>query len=326
MFAGEVPCDQHGTPLTKKIVNEAAHKVLAEGLEIDFSFSSKPPEGYPDFFVKMTAYIEILEGPAQAIDPTATATTFPVDVEDQVDSPFRYRDSATSRVGIGEAAAKLRGWRIGIVGLGGTGGYVLDPVTKTPVAEIHLFDGDQMHQHSAFRAPGAVPIEKMNMLKVDYFADIYEQMHKGIVLHPVFIDETNVTELDGLDFVFVCVDDAEARRIIVEHLEKTGSSFIDVGMGIEVRDGSLSGILRTTLSTPENRETARKGMPLVNADVNNDYVHNIQVADLNMLNAALAVARWKRFLGFYADFEGGHDSSYTIDGNRLMNEGGDHDD
>jgi hypothetical protein len=321
MFAGEVPCDQHGTPIAR-IVNDSTHRVLALGLEIDHTFSSKPPDGYPDYYAKMTAYIDILVGPAQAVVANATAKTFPLLVEVAPRSPFRYRDTATSRAGIGEAAAKLNGWRIGIVGLGGTGGYVLDLVAKTPVGEIHLYDGDRMHQHSAFRAPGAVPANTMNALKVDYFGDVYDHIHTGIVRHPVFIDETNVDELRELDFVFICVDDADARRRVVEFLEPAGIPFVDVGIGVEVVDGSLSGIVRTTASAPPDRVTARKFMPLENANVNNDYVHNIQVADLNMLNAAMAVIRWKKLLGFYLDYEGEYHSSYTIDGNRLINEGG----
>jgi uncharacterized protein DUF6791/ThiF family protein len=319
MFAGDLPCDQLGKPLTK-ILHSSSHQVLAPDLEIDHTFSSKPPEGYADYHAKMTAYIRILEGHAQALDPTVTSRTFPVVVNEDAASPFRYLDTATSRVGIGAATAKLSGQRVGIIGLGGTGGYVLDPVAKTPVAEVHLYDGDFMHQHSAFRAPGAVPIERLNMLKVDYLGDIYDQMHTGIVRHPIFIDETNVDELLDLDFVFICVDDADTRRLMVDALDSSSVPFIDVGMGIEVRDGSLNGILRTTLSTPDDRATAHLFMPLRNADVDNDYVHNIQVADLNMLNAALAVVRWKRSLGFYVDYVREQHSSYTIDGARLINE------
>jgi hypothetical protein len=319
MFQGDVPCDQHGTPLTK-IINSSTHQVLAPGLEIDHTFSSKPPEGYPDYHAKLTAYIDILVGPAQALDPTATAKTYPVLVDHEPSSRFRYFDTASSRAGIGEATAKLAGPRIGIVGLGGTGSYVLDAMAKTPVAEIHIYDDDLMHQHSAFRAPGAVPIDKMNMLKVDYFGDIYDQLHRGIARHPVLIDETNVSELGQLDFVFVCIDDSDARSVVVEFLGQTDVPFIDVGMGVEVRNGSLSGIVRITASTPTDRVTPRKFMPVKNAAVDNDYVHNIQVAELNMLNAAMAVIRWKKWLGFYVDHEGEHHSSYTIDGNRVINE------
>lgn len=321
MFAGETPCDHLGVPLTK-IINASDHQTLAPDLEIDHTFSSKPPDGYPDYYAKMTAYITILEGHAQAIDPEATALTFPIAINDELDSPFRYLDTASSRAGIGAASAKLLGWRIGIVGLGGTGGYVLDAVAKTPVAIIGTFDGDRMHQHSAFRVPGAVPEQEMNLLKVDYFGSVYDRIRTGIVRHPYFIDRSNVSELGAFDFVFICVDDATTRRLIVEFLEIADVPFIDVGMGVEARDGTLSGILRTTTSSPKDRATARQYLPLENAAVDNDYVHNIQVAELNMLNAALAVIRWKKWLGFYADQEGEHHSSYTIDGDRIINEGG----
>ena len=50
------------------------------------------------------------------------------------------------------------------------------------------------------------------------------------------------------------------------------------------------------------------------------YSTNIQVADLNCLNAALAVVRWKRHYGFYADSGREHFSAFMIDGNTLVNE------
>ena len=49
------------------------------------------------------------------------------------------------------------------------------------------------------------------------------------------------------------------------------------------------------------------------------YASNIQVADLNMLGAAMAVIRWKRLIGFYADGGGEHHSTYDLDGNHLNN-------
>ncbi len=52
----------------------------------------------------------------------------------------------------------------------------------------------------------------------------------------------------------------------------------------------------------------------------NEYGENIQIADLNALNATLAVIRWKRFMGYYVDQQGEHQSRYTIDGNVIGNE------
>ena len=44
-----------------------------------------------------------------------------------------------------------------------------------------------------------------------------------------------------------------------------------------------------------------------------------QVADLNALNAALAVIRWKRLRGFYRNGDGEHQSAFLVDGNTIIN-------
>lgn len=50
------------------------------------------------------------------------------------------------------------------------------------------------------------------------------------------------------------------------------------------------------------------------------YATNVQVVELNALNAAMAVARWKRLLGFYVDLSGEHFSTYDVGGNHVINE------
>ena len=59
---------------------------------------------------------------------------------------------------------------VAIIGLGGTGGYILDFVAKTPVKQIRLFDPDVFLSHNAFRAPGAPMLEELRDApkKVDY--------------------------------------------------------------------------------------------------------------------------------------------------------------
>jgi hypothetical protein len=42
-----------------------------------------------------------------------------------------------------------------------------------------------------------------------------------------------------------------------------------------------------------------------------ELYRNIQVADLNMLSAALAVVKWKKLRGFYTDQVREHHSLYT---------------
>ena len=50
-----------------------------------------------------------------------------------------------------------------------------------------------------------------------------------------------------------------------------------------------------------------------------EYERNAQLAELNALNAALAVIKWKKVRDFYSDLEQELNCEYVIDGNRLMN-------
>lgn len=317
-FIGSHPCFKDGT-LIRQIAHHSGTQQLAEGLVVHHAFSNKPPGGYPDYYQKMTRYIEVISAQAKALDPTATAMTFRVIESKPEESVFYYLDTNSARAEIGAISAKLKGRKIGIVGLGGTGSYILDLVAKTPVDEIHLFDGDEFAQHNAFRAPGAPTVEQLRTppRKVKYFAEIYSRMRRGIHAHPEFVTAANVIELAAMDFVFVSVDDGPAKKIVIEFLEANGKSFIDVGMGVNVGDNHLLGILRTTTSTPEKRDHLRK---LVSFDIGRDdaYSSNIQIAELNMLNAAFAVIKWKKLCGFYQDLNHEFNCTYSINVNLLV--------
>jgi len=322
-FDGEYPCAADGTRLNQ-IAHQSCHLDLGGGITAKHSFSSKPAGGYIDYYHKMTTYAAILSGPAAVLNPGVSARTFRAPEEEEK-SMFHYTETASDRVGIGALTARLAKERIAIIGLGGTGGYVLDFVAKTPVLEIRLIDGDEFLQHNAFRAPGAPSIEQLREApkKVDYLKGIYSKMHKGIVAHPVALDATNLQLLDGITFAFICMDAGEAKKLVVQKLESLGVSFVDVGMGLELEEGSLGGILRITASTPDKRNHVHAGrISFANNGADNVYSSNIQVADLNALNAVMAVIKWKKLRGFYRDLEGENHSTYTTDGNMLTN--GDH--
>ena len=74
----------------------------------------------------------------------------------------------------------------------------------------------------------------------------------------------------------------------------------------------------TTSSEAKRGHVMGKGrIPVGEADPNAEYNKNIQLAALNALNAALAVIKWKKMMGFYHDFELENFSVYTIDGNCI---------
>lgn len=324
-FAGKTPCTKDGNPLSK-IINSPKAQQLTDQLRVDLSFSSKPKTGkYKDYYELVTTYVAIISGHAEAIDPQVTACKFQVvEPSDEEESPFQYIDNASSRAGIYQLTEKLQLNEIKIVGLGGTGAYVLDLISKLPVKRISLYDGDDFLQHNAFRAPGAASIDQLRerLTKVAYLKEQYSRMHKGIQIHPIFIDESNVDQLAGADFVFLCMDSLSDKTPLIKALEEDNVPFIDTGMGLEIGDSGLVGLVRTTTSTESMRSHVHdsKRIPSSGSPQEDVYANNIQIADLNALNAAFAVIRMKKYFQFYEDYENEHYSLYTVDGNEIDNE------
>lgn len=321
-FAGEMPCDDQGRPLTKVVIG-SQHTQLTPRLSYDHYFSSKPgPDGYPSMYDQVRQYVTILESYAQRLEPGVTAKVGPrpttVDPEFE-ESPLVYADTASLRAGIVMVSAKFRRRQIGIVGLGGTGSYVLDQVAKTPVAEIHVYDDDVFFSHNAFRAPGAATLDELREMpqKVDYWQRRYSAMHRGVVAHPYRVTAENAGELASYDFVFLCMDSGPDKLAIVTTLEERGVAFIDCGIGVQEVDGALRGTIRVTASTPTKRDHVRRRVSFAPPRADNDYERNIQVADLNALNGVLAVIKWKKLCGFYHDFVHEHDSTYAVNSHLL---------
>jgi hypothetical protein len=319
-WCGSHPCHSDGRKITS-IENPSTPPPLPGGLAATFTFSAKAD--YRDYHHKMTTYIGRITGEAQVIDASVTAQTYPAIPTDNPCGPFKYEDTASSRAGISAMNAKVAGKKIGILGAGGTGAYILDLVSKTCVALIRVIDGDVFSQHNAFRAPGAPSLEQLRgrPQKVDYLKAIYSNMHNGVEVHNTFLTEANLHLLDGLDFVFIAMDRGEVKRLAVDRLTANGTSFIDVGMGVSIDDGRLRGLVRSTISTPETRAQAAPHLSFVDADsVANAYATNIQIAELNSLNAALAVIAWKRHCGIYPA-RGKSYCGYAIGSSTISDEG-----
>lgn len=321
-FVGEFPCHANGRPI-EVIRHSDGPFPLFPNVTAQFRFSNKPEgaNGFPSYAAKIRHYLSIIAPEAMSLDPAAKPYVFDPIISTEPDNPFHYWDSASSRAGILAVTAKLASNRIVIIGLGGTGSYVFDLVAKTPVREIHLFDGDVFEQHGAFRAPGAASLRELEekMMKTDYFARRYAPMRRGIVSHPTFIDETNLTLLDDADFVFLCVDKDAVRRLIGTFLCERGIPFVDVGMGLSLPAGetALIGTCRATLYTQTKHGHFNQRSPQ-GTNVGDDlYRSNIQVADMNMMNAALAVGLWKKYLNFYFDHWRPHHTTYSIDSHSL---------
>jgi ThiF family len=316
---GGVPYDHQGNVVS--IVHDRSLHDFGGGLVASCAMSGKPGGQMPrDYHHKVSNYVDILGRYARAIDPSATFKDYPPRETTPEESVFRYHDAASSRSGLSAVTAKLKLGKVAIVGLGGTGSYILDLVAKTPVVELHLFDDDLLYAHNAFRAPGAASLNevKASPLKVEHFAAQYDVFRRNIFPHAVRVCEENVQELSGMDFVFLAMDAGPAKRTIIERLVAWEVPFVDCGMGVQRQENSLRGTIRVTAGAKDHYEHLARRVSY--ADVNaNEYDWNIQTADLNMLNAAMAVLKWKKLFGYYVDSKHEFNTAFSVARNQLNN-------
>lgn len=304
-FAGSVPHNLDGKPIpnlaggpVQLALSEASRDVVVER-----SFSNKPLAAgrFADFFEKIESYVAIISGPAIDLYD-ANPYTFRTVEQAGDDSVFKLRDTLTSRAEISDLSAKFKDDVVAVIGLGGTGSYVLDFLAKTPVREIRTFDLDPYYVHNAFRSPGRLQLDELGKLKSEVFYSRYENFRTGLTSEPKFIDATCSNDLDGVTFAFVCVDKGSSRAGIFDLLISMGIPFVDVGMGLSRKNGPLSGMLRTTYFSSEDGQKVReKGLAQLADSPDDIYRTNVQIGELNALNACLAVIRFKQLRGFYLE-------------------------
>jgi hypothetical protein len=99
-----------------------------------------------------------------------------------------------------------------------------------------------------------------------------------------------------------------------------GIPFIDVGIGVEKipEDVKLLGRARVTFVDPRHENAAKvvAGLPIAD-DKNEEVYNNIQLVELNAINAMLAIVKYKQHLDFYSE-EISYDSlKYTLSWSQL---------
>ena len=142
-------------------------------------------------------------------------------------------------------------------------------------------------------------------------------MHTGITAHPESLTTDNLHLIEDATFVFLAAADAHERPQIMVWLRERGIPFIDVGMSLSDGGAGLTGIAKVMAYMPDSDVALPTRAAAAPGD--DDYSSNIQVADLNALNAILAVIRWKRHLGFYATHEPAGEIVYKLYLNDIRN-------
>ena len=281
---------------------------IGEGLTAYMRWSRKPvnngkKRAYIDYEEKITTYITEVAGQADFKHPgvleaakTGEAPTI------ALTSRFKYIDTNTYRYGLKGIEQRIEDEVVAIIGVGGTGSYLVDILAKTNVKELHLFDKDVLKQHNAFRMCGAARIEQLggSCSKIDWYRRTYSAIREvGIYVHTEELTGDSKEILAKFTTVFIAVDDLNVRRGIQATCNELGIYHVSVGIGVEVEGESndqLGGNVKveTAFRSKHPRPTQ------VDPEEGQDQAYGIvQTAELNMLGAALAVVEWKAKLGIY---------------------------
>jgi hypothetical protein len=305
-FAGSHPHNSDGTPIAN-LGPAAATLPLSEAaadVVVQLQFSNKPIVNgekiqYANFFYKIDNYANIIHAPAHAKYGAHPYTYRYVETVAE-DSVFKLHDTLTSRAEIGHLSAKFKNEVVALIGLGGTGAYLLDFLVKTAVKEIRAFDRDEFHVHNAFRSPGRLDLGEFRQPKADIYQARYENFRHGLKAQAKFIDASCAADFEGVTFAFVCVDKGSSRAGIFDLLIAMKIPFIDVGMGLNRKKGPLDGMIRMTYYPPEEAQRLReKNLAETSDRPDDEYRVNIQTGELNAFNAALAIMKYKQLKGFY---------------------------
>ena len=256
---------------------------------------------------------EVIHRYAKQIVGAVWAASESETIPDAMPSPFKIPNTFEARSAIAPVQDCIRGQSIAIIGLGGTGAYVLDLIAKTPVNDIHLLDSDVVDWHTLFRAPSAPTAEEIesvrkgDLRKVDYYFSKYASLRDGIHPHAVRVDSTSMfrefLSAHPIDHVFVCIDqladcDSPRQDAVYCALSETAVPFIDSGVSITVDGDAVRGAVTTSAYDPGS-VAWENAIP--NARVEGDVpgYRNVQLPEVNALAASLAVMEWRRRTGQY---------------------------
>ena len=226
---------------------------------------------------------------------------------------FHIPNTFEARAAIAPVQDRIRGQRVAIIGLGGTGAYLLDLIAKTPVSEIHLLDSDWVDWHTLMRAPGAptaTEIERISagsLRKVDYYHSKYASLRDGI--HPHTFRVENPARfakfvLDHpIDFAFVCIDqltdgDSSRQDVVYTALSEAGVPFVDSGVSITIEDCAVTGAV-TTSYYEAGSDVWKGAIPNARVIGNIPGYRNVQLPEVNAAAATFAVMEWRRRTGQY---------------------------
>ena len=293
---------------------------IGEGITVYMQWSRKLKKGgkkrrYIDYREKIETYVIEVGGPAEAKQPGCLkAARLGWDPEVDSHSRFVYMDTNPYQNGTKGIEKRIEEEAVAVIGVGGSGSYLVDILAKTNIKELHLYDDDVMKVHNAFRVAGAARVGELGCgkSKVDWHAERYKEVRKeGLYVHHMKIDDEGLEGLKACTTVFIAVDNLKSRRTIQKACSEMGVLHVSVGIGLEIEgenNDQIGGNVKVETDYHAGRYVDTEDAHVVKPDeekeddgIEDVYGSNIQTAELNMLGAALAITEWKAKRGIYRD-------------------------
>ena len=246
--------------------------------------------------------------------------------------PFHIPNTFEARAAIAPVQDRIRGQRIAIIGLGGTGAYLLDLIAKTPLSEIHLLDSDCVDWHTFKRAPGSPTAEEIeqvlsgSLLKVDYYCSKYAAFRDGLYAHAIRVDSSSMfaefVSDHSIDFVFVCIDqltegDSSRQDDVYRAVSEAGVPFIDSGVSITLEDCAVRGAV-TTSSYDAGSDAWKDAIPNARLEGGAPGYRNVQLPEVNAAAATFAVMEWRRRTGQYVSESPSFYQKFRLEKGRIF--------
>ena len=301
--ADEKPHTRSGVVL-EKLIHQDSEQGWANGKTSICGMSRKAHDrGYRDYGEKMLAYARLIaRETGRRWKRNSLGSGVVKDGNNMVD-----QETGLTRSAIGDMDRLFTQEKLAVIGAGGTGGFIVDMIAKCNVASIDIYDDDVVSQHTQLRWPGVVnrSVVEEHKNKAEYLAQIYaSRTNRNIRGYAWRIDSSKLTYLKDKTMVFVAIDRGSARREILTGLTEWGVNFIDCGIDLQRASDGLTASARVVRTARDDGREKR--IDLVEKTPNKDfgegmYEAAVQTAEINALNATMAVIAWKQGIGFYKD-------------------------
>jgi len=137
----------------------------------------------------------------------------------------------------------LRSLHVAVVGVGGTGSFVVEELARLGIGRLTLIDDEVVEMTNLNRLVGA-GTDDVGRAKVQVLGDIARRARYDIELELVqesILDEATGRRLLDCDAVFCCTDSHGSRAVINQVAYQYLLPTFDVGVRIDAEDGRVSG-------------------------------------------------------------------------------------